>query len=224
MAARVIDSTKGQEAMAELCRRYWYPLYAYVRGCGYSQEDSEDITQAFFVHILEGDLVSRADDSRGRFRWFLLGSLRNFLRNRILWETAIKRGGGTQRVTWESAEAEQRYMADQADLRAPDELFDLGWARSTLGAAFRRLADEFGASGRAALFEHLKQGLVEGQVAASYEEIARQLGVTVSAVKVSMHRLRHRFRDLVRAEVACSVADPAEVDDEFRHLVELLAK
>lgn len=224
MAARAGDSPAGQEALAGLCRRYWYPLYAYVRGCGFSPEDAEDTTQAFFLHVLEGDLVSRADDRRGRFRWFMLRCLQNFLRNRIAAGQAVKRGGGTEVVSWERVEAERRYACEPLDGSTPDRLFDLAWARSTVSLAFRRLSEEFAGSGRRVLFEALQPGLLGGALGLSYEELAQRLGISVSAVKVAMHRLRQRFRELVRAEVGSGVMDPAEVDDEFRHLIELLAR
>lgn len=224
VAAGDANTPRGLEALGELCRRYWYPLYAYVRGCGFAEEDAKDTTQAFFEHVLQSGLVGRADESRGRFRWFLLRSLQNFLRNRIASAEALKRGGGNEWVSWDAAEAEEQFMADQSEARRPDDLFDLAWARSTIGHAFRRLSEEFAASGRASLFEHLKPGLMAGPSGSTYEGIARQLGISVSAVKVAMHRLRHRFRDLVMAEVESSVSNPSEVEDEFRHLIELLAR
>jgi hypothetical protein len=224
VAAGDVKSPRSLEALGDLCRRYWYPLFAYVRGCGFSEEDAKDTVQAFFEYVVETGLVGRADAARGRFRWFLLKSLQNFLRNRIAAAEALKRGGGAEWVSWDAAEAEQQFLTDQGEAPRPDDLFDLAWARSTIGSAYRRLADEFNASGRAWLFEQLKPGLTSGPTLSSYEGIARQLGISVSAVKVSMHRLRHRFRELVRAEVESSVSDPAEIDDEFRHLIELLAR
>ncbi|MBL9139754.1 MAG: sigma-70 family RNA polymerase sigma factor [Verrucomicrobiales bacterium] len=224
LAAGNAESPRSLDALGELCRRYWYPLYAYVRGCGFTEEDAKDTTQAFFEHVLESGLVARADESRGRFRWFLLRSLQNFLRNRIASSGALKRGGGSEWVSWDAVDAEDQFIADHDAARRPEDLFDLAWARSTISHAFRRLADEFAASGRAPLFEHLKPGLMAGPTAPSYEGIALQLGISVSAVKVSIHRLRQRFRELVKAEVESSLSDPTEVEEEFRHLIELLAR
>ncbi|MCC7377676.1 MAG: sigma-70 family RNA polymerase sigma factor [Verrucomicrobiales bacterium] len=224
VAAGDVTSPRSLEALGDLCRRYWYPLYAYVRGCGFSEEDAKDTTQAFFEYVVETNLVGRADATRGRFRWFVLKSLQNFLRNRIAATGALKRGGGTEWISWDAVEAEQQFLSDQVDESRPEDLFDLAWARSTLGSAYRRLSEEFNASGRAWLFEQLKPGLTSGSALPCYEGIARQLGISVSAVKVAMHRLRQRFRQLVRAEVESSVSNPAEIDDEFRHLIELLAR
>ncbi len=223
LAARQLSSPEGGAAMAELYRTYWYPLYAYTRGCGFSADDSQDLVQAFFARLMESDFLSAADPERGRFRWFLLKSLRNFLRNDIARMQALKRGGGHLHISWDSLEAESRFQAEPVDDASPDKLFDRSWARAAMGRAFERLAEEFAATGRSGLFHHLKKYLAAAAAGSAYREIASQLGLSPVAVKVSVHRLRARYRELIRSEVARTVADPTDIEDELRHLVSLLA-
>lgn len=224
VAARDGDTARGQAALAALCEGYWYPLYAYVRGCGFPAADAEDITQAFFARALESELVAGADPGRGRFRWYLLTALQNFLRNQIARSQALKRGGACSVVSWDALEAEERFLAEPSEGGAPDEMFDRRWARTTMSRAFQRLTEEFAKSGRGGLFEHLKGCLAGGGAVESYQELASRLGISVSAVKVTVHRLRRRYRDLLRAEVARTVMSPEEVDIEYRHLMELIAR
>lgn len=223
LAAGDLNSEGGQEAMAALFTTYWYPLYAYVRGCGFSPEDAQDVTQSFFEHWVESDALASADRDRGRFRWFLLKSLRNSLRNEMDRNRAKKRGGGVVPVSWDALEGEQRFKAEPVDEATPDLLFDRRWARAAMGRALERLSEEYSRSGRAVLFQHLKRFLAGHPAAGGYGEIASRLGLSETALKVTVHRMRQRYRDLVRWEVAQTVADPAELDDELRHLLQLLA-
>lgn len=210
-------------ALAAVCSAYWYPAYAYVRGCGYSPEDAQDLTQGFFLGWIEREFLSAADATRGRFRWFLLAALQNFLRNEIVRSRALKRGGGVALLSWDSMEAEQRYAAEPVEASTPDLIFDRSWARVILSRALERLGREFTSSSRAVVFEHLKSCL-EGSVAPqAYEEIGARLGLSPVAVKVAVHRLRERFRQLIRLEIEQTVAEPSDVEDEFRHLVHLIA-
>jgi RNA polymerase sigma factor (sigma-70 family) len=211
----------GEEALSELCAAYWYPLY--VRGCGFSAEDAQDLTQGFFARVVENRFLQGADRERGRFRWYLLRSLQNYLRNEMERARAQKRGGGATRVSWDGLEAEQRFRAEPVDTASPDILFDRRWARETLGRAMNRLSEEYEAAGRERLFARLKGYLAGNHGEESYAEAAAGLGLSTAAVRVMVHRLRHRYRELVRWEVAQTVADAREVDDEMRHLAELLA-
>jgi RNA polymerase sigma-70 factor (ECF subfamily) len=224
LAAGDSSSPRGQAALAALCNAYWYPLYAYVRGCGLRPEDAKDITQAFFARLMEREFIGAADRERGRFRWFLLKSLQNFLRNEMNRANALKRGGGTPHLSWDALEAEQRYAAEPRDYTTPDLLFDRRWARAAMGRALKRLSDEFTASGRASLFEMLKQYLAGNASGRSYGQVASQLGLSTVAVKVTVHRLRQRYSELLRFEIAQTVADPADINDELRHLAQLLAE
>ncbi|MBX3745647.1 MAG: sigma-70 family RNA polymerase sigma factor [Verrucomicrobiae bacterium] len=225
LAARdAVVSPVGEQALATLCSTYWYPLYAYARGCGFSPEDSQDLTQGFFSHWMEDGLLGGIDRERGRFRWFLLRSFQNALRNELERMRALKRGGGRRLVSWDALEGEQRYQAEPVDHTSPDVMYDRRWARATLGRALDRLGIEFAAAGRGELFVALKGYLGASGAGSSYGEVATRLGISMGAVKVTVHRLRQRYRDLVRQEVAQTLADPAEVEDELRHLATLLAR
>lgn len=223
LAARDSATPDGQEALATLCQDYWFPLYAYVRGCGFSPEDAQDVTQAFFARFVAKEALGHVDRERGRFRWFLLKSFQNFLRNEISRGQAQKRGGGWTQVSWDSLEAENRFQAEPADHATPDVLFDRRWARAAMGRAYDQLAAEFSANGRAILFQQLKKYLAGNASGGSYGEVAARFGLSTSAVKVTVHRLRQRYRELVRSEIARTVANPDDVDDELRHLAQLIA-
>ena len=212
-----------EQALAALCRTYWYPLYGYVRGCGFSPEDAQDITQSFFCRLIEVDLLARANRDRGRFRWFLLKSLQNFLRNEITRAGAQKRGGGRDVVSWDAMEAEQRYAAELVDPGSADLIFDRRWARAIMEQALDKLSGEFSRSGRRELFERLRHYLACEAREGEYVNIASELGLSTAAVKVTVYRVRQRYREIIRSEIAHTVSDPAEVDDELRHLAQLLS-
>lgn len=223
IAARDPDTPGGQDALAQLCGIYWYPLYAYARGTGASPEDAQDLTQGFFTRWVDSGWLSGADRERGRFRWFLLKSFQNYLRNELERARAGKRGGGLSHVSWDAMEGEQRYLAEPKDHASPDVMFDLRWGRAAMGRALDRLAGEFDRTNRGGVFHALKRYLSGHAVGDSYGEAARQLGLSPVAIKVTVHRLRQRYRDLVRDEVAQTLANPGDVDDELRHLLRLLA-
>jgi RNA polymerase sigma-70 factor (ECF subfamily) len=197
-------------------------LYAYIRGCGFSHEDAQDTTQSFFASLMEADLLARADRERGRFRWFLLKSLQNFIRNEITRTEAQKRGGGQTLVSWDALEAQQRYAAELIDHGTADVIFDRCWARTLMERALDKLAAEFRRLGRVELFERLKVYLADEAGKGDYARIATELRVSGAAVKVTVHRLRQRYREIIRNEIAHTLDDPAEVDDELRHLAGLL--
>lgn len=208
----------SEAALAKLCETYWYPLYAYVRRRGSSAEDAEDLTQSFFAAFLEKDYLARADPTRGRFRTFLLTAVENFLHNQWDRATALKRGGGKKVLSWDAQSAEERYLNEPVDNTTPETLFEKRWAATLLEQA------EFAATGRVQFFGQLRPYLWGDENSKPYADLGRQLNMSVSALKVAVHRLRRRYQDLLRLEIARTVADPAEVDDEIRHLIKIMSE
>jgi RNA polymerase sigma factor (sigma-70 family) len=221
------DQQKAAEALAELCRTYWRPIFSYVCRRGYSAEDSQDITQDFFLMILKTNWLQQADQGRGRFRSLLLKSVRNFLHNVADKKQTLKRGGGVEFVRWDAwmAEAPSQLSISPGALNslAPERLFDLRWAATVVEQALRRLREECESKGRLRLFEGLCDYLAAEHAEISYAKLATSLGIAEVAVKKQLHNLRERYRWLLRDEVAHTVADPADVDDEIRHLCGALA-
>jgi RNA polymerase sigma-70 factor (ECF subfamily) len=216
-------SPDSEAALARLCQSYWYPLYAYVRRRGNSSEDAQDLTQSFFASLLEKKYLDRADRERGRFRTFLLRSLENFLHNEWDRAAAQKRGGGHTLVSWDERDAEGRYVNEPVDDSTPEKIFEKRWAATLLELVLKKMREEFIVSGKAELLEAIKPHLWSEGPATSYSQLAVHLNMTVVAVKVTVHRLRHRYRDLLRAEIAHTVATPGEVDDEIRHLIKVMS-
>jgi len=221
------DEQKASEALTELCRTYWRPIFSYVCRRGYSTEDAQDITQDFFLMILESNWLAQADRNRGRFRSLLLKSLQNFLHNVADKNRTLKRGGGVEFISWDAwmAEAPSQFSisARAADSLAPEQLFDLGWAATVVEQALRRLREECEGKGRLRLFETLRDHLTAERSDISYPRLAASLGVAETVVKKQLHNLRQRYRWLLRDEVAHTVENPADVDDEIRHLCAELA-
>jgi len=214
--------TRARDALEQLCRAYWYPLYAFVRYRGYSPDDAQDLTQSFFVRILETSGLASADPERGRFRSYLLGAMKHFLANEWHRARAQKRGGGVTVLDWDALDPEARYALEPAQATDPETAFDREWARESIARAMDKLRAEWEARGKGALFEALK-GSLTGEEPARRETAAR-LQMTEGAVKTAVHRLRQRYRELLRAEIAETVADPAEVEVEMRHLVDALRR
>jgi len=212
-------SPEGDRALEELCRTYWYPLYAYVRRQGRSAEDAQDLTQGFFARLLERKHLSLADPQRGRFRTFLLSSLKNFLITEWEKSRTLKRGGGHAFLSWDEQNAENRYLAEPVDDLTPERIYEKRWAVTLLEQVMTRLREQYAANGKSQLFDALKPHVWADTLADGYDSIAAQLGMSDGALRVAMHRLRESFRELLRAEVACTVESPAEVDEELRHLV-----
>ena len=212
------DSTEAYEALTRLCHTYWYPLYAFVRRQGHSPEDAQDLVQGFFARLLEKGFLKDADPEKGKFRSFLLIALRRFMANE--WDRArrLKRGGGFEIVSLDQPETEQRYASEPMDDRSPEKVYDRLWAMTLLEQVLNRLEAEFAAAGKATLFDELKLYLngLNGQ--STYAEVGSRLGMTVAAVKVAVHRLRQRYRELLRLEIAHTVATPEAIDDEIREL------
>jgi RNA polymerase sigma factor (sigma-70 family) len=207
---------EARSAMVSLCENYWYPLYAYLRRCGHSRDRAQDLTQEFFIRVLEGRYLDRADPEKGRFRSFLLTSLKFFVADEADRDRAHKRGGGIV-VPLEFSSAEERYQREPADDETPERIFERRWALSVLDRVVERLRNEFVQHGRSEHFERLKV-LLLGQTDAPYAALAREMKTSEGALKVAVHRLRKRYRELFRQEIADTVADPAEVESELRFL------
>jgi RNA polymerase sigma-70 factor (ECF subfamily) len=210
-------------ALESLCRTYWFPLYVYVRRQGNSPEDAQDLTQAFFARLLEKKHLRLADPDRGKFRAFLLKSLKHFLVNE--WEKARtqKRGGGHSVIPLDAEIAESRYAAEPVQTVSLDQVYEKRWAVTLIETVLDRLRENYAAAGRLPVFETLRGSIWGDSATVSYSAVAAQLGLTERAVKVAVHRLRSRYRELLRAEVAQTVAMPAEVDEELRHLMAVLS-
>ena len=225
MAAGREPTSGAREALSQLCELYWPPLYAYARRRGYSVDEAQDLTQAFFARFLEKRDVRAVDPQRGRFRSFLLGSFKHFLANEYDREHAKKRGGGQIFLALEVETAEARYAAEPADTLTPEAIFERQWALGVLDRVLATLGVEAAKSGKEVMFEHVK-GVLGGDKAegGGYADIARALGTTEGAIGVTVHRLRRRFRTLLRAEIMATVSDDSDVDDEIRYLMAVVAK
>jgi RNA polymerase sigma-70 factor (ECF subfamily) len=217
------DSPKAGEALEKLCSTYWYPLYAHVRRRGNDAEAAGDLTQGFFAELLAKGSIKSAEPGRGRFRTFLLTALDNYLHHQHRDSHALKRGGGTELISWDAQEAEQRFALEPADNSSPDREFDRRWALATLERVRERLRNELSLASKAELFDLLRPHLLGDPDAVPYSNIAAQLKMTVVAVKVTLHRLRKRYGELLRQEVAQTLADPADADLEIRHLIAALS-
>jgi len=211
---------EARSALVSLCENYWYPLYAYLRRRGYPADQAQDLTQEFFIGVLEGRYLDRADPAKGRFRAFILTSLKFFVADEKDRQRAHKRGGGAV-VPLEFSSGEERYQREPAHDETPERIFERRWALSVLDRVVEKLRHEFVQHGRAEHFERLKVFLL-GQSDAPYAALAREMNTSEGAVKVAIHRLRKRYRELFRQEIADTVADPAEVDSELRFLAAVL--
>ncbi len=217
-------SPQAAEALENLCRAYWYPLYAYARGKGHSPHDAQDLTQEFFARFLEKNSLNRADRQRGRFRSFLLTSFQNFLAHERDRARTEKRGGGQTFIPWDEQVAEGRYQLDGASDLAPDKIFEQRWAFTLFQQALTRLREESVAAGKVEQFEELKVFLSAEPDAGAYAAVASRLSLSTGAVAVAVHRLRQRYGQLVRAEIAHTVASPAEMEEELRYLIDLVRR
>jgi RNA polymerase sigma-70 factor (ECF subfamily) len=221
------DEQRAQEALAQLCRIYWRPIFAFICRRGHGVDDAQDLTQDFFVAVLKGNLLEQADRDRGRFRSLLLKSLQNFLSDARSRARARKRGGDVQFVSWDDwmAEAPSRLTipAEALESWPPERLFDVRWAATLAERALRELQEECEKRGRRRVFDALGGALVAERGEVSYEELARSLNVGSAEIKRLLHQLRRRYRELLRAEVADTVARKEDIEDELRHLVGALA-
>lgn len=224
LAAGNADSTCAREALSRLCQTYWYPLYAYVRRCGHTPHDAQDLTQAFFARILEENWMAKSDPQRGRFRSFLLASMRHFMANEWKREHRQKRGGGQTILSLNDDSAENRYQLEPVEKKTPENLFERGWALSLLNGVLAKLEEEYSREGKAEWMHVMRPTLTSDRGSINYAEIAGKLGTTETATRVAVHRLRHQYRRLIRAEVAHTVATPEEADEEIRHLFKVLTE
>ena len=218
------DTPGAQAALARLCQAYWYPLYAYARRRGHGPEDAQDLTQEFFARVLEHRWLARADQAKGRFRTFLLTAMERFLANEWDKVRALKRGGGHKNIPIQLDTAETRYGVEPVDTRTPEQAFEYRWALTLLDEVVSRLEAEFRARNQADLFAALKPCLVGDRASQPYTELAAKLAMEEGGVKVAVHRMRQRYRELLRAEIANTVASPAEVDVEMHHLFNVLSR
>jgi RNA polymerase sigma-70 factor (ECF subfamily) len=209
---------EARKSLAILCEAYWYPLYAYIRRRGYLPEKAQDLTQDFFTRLLEKGLLAEADPRRGRFRSFLRAVCANYLANQRDREHTLKRGGGRVVVRIDTAQAEGRYARELAHDLTPERIFDRSWALTLLDRVFRQLRREYEEAGREELFETLQVFLTEDPRAVAYSSVSQRLRMTRGATRVAVHRLRRRYGDILRREIAATLDDPAQIDDEIQGL------
>ena len=218
VAAGRRSSPQAQEALATLCRTYWYPLYVFIRRQGFSADESQDLTQEFFARLLEKHFFAQVDQEKGRFRSFLLAACKHFLSNERDRARAKKRGGGRELISINIEDAESRYRLEPADELTPQKLFERRWVMTLLDQVLVMLRNEFVQDGKEAQFDYLKVFLTGDKNQTSYREAAEKLGVTESAAKVAAHRLRKRYRELLREEIAKTLNESDSIEDEIREL------
>jgi RNA polymerase sigma-70 factor (ECF subfamily) len=224
LAAGDDTSLQAEAALARLCQTYWFPIYAFIRKRAYPPEQAQDLTQEFFAGFLEKGSVAKAVRERGRFRSFLMTSVENFLRNESDWTQAQKRGGGRQLISLDEQDAEGRYQCEPATAADPAKAFEQRWAATLLTTVLTRLQNEFRANGRSDLFEALQAHLWGDHESIPYPQLAEQFNLTLANVKITAHRLRQRCRELLREEIAHTVALPSQIDDEIRHLMKIVSE
>lgn len=224
MAAGQRDSSQAAEALEKLCRAYWYPLYTYVRRQGHNALDAQDLTQAFFERFFEANFLESVDRQKGKFRSFLLASLKHFLANEISRAKAEKRGGRYTFVSLDDDTAEKRYLLEPISHQSPEKIFEKRWAVTLLERALARLREESAGVHDARQFDLLKTFLSAQTGEGEYAVVAAQLGTTVGNIAVTVHRLRQRYREMVRSEIAHTVLSPNDLDDEMHYLFTVLTQ
>jgi RNA polymerase sigma factor (sigma-70 family) len=224
MKAAQSQAEGAELALAELCRVYWYPLYIFARRRGYSPSDAEDLTQGFFLHLLADRALAGVDPVKGKFRSFLIACFQNYIADAADWSRRVKRGGGEELVQLDAQDAEQRYRREPVEFLTTEKIFDARWAMTVLGEAMTRLREEYIAAGKESTFEALESFLDPNSALAlpSYEDVAKRLRLSTSGVKTIVHRMRKRYRSILREEVGRTVSDPANIDEEIRALCEAL--
>jgi RNA polymerase sigma factor (sigma-70 family) len=224
MRAAQSQAEGGPSALAELCRLYWYPLYIFARRRGYSPEDAQDLTQGFFLHLLEHRALTRVDRLKGKFRSFLLACFQNYVSDAGDRARRLKRGGDKEFVQLDAGDAEERYRREPVEFLTAEKIFDARWAMTVLGEALKKLRQEYATAGKTSAFEALKVFLDPNNstAAPSYEEVANRLELSTGGVKTLIHRLRKRYTALLREEVGRTVSDPSEIDEEIHALCEAL--
>jgi RNA polymerase sigma factor (sigma-70 family) len=223
LAARS-DSTLRREALDQLCATYWPPIYGYLRRRGHAPSDAEDLTQGFFLYLMESDFLDRPDPQQGRFRGYLIGALKHFLGSHFERAGALKRGGRATFINWSEVDPEKEFAALGQSQQDPAELFETSWALTLLGGALRKLEEEQIGAGRAHQFAVLKPYLSAAPSRGDYDHAAAVLGTSRANVAVWVHRLNQRYGELVRLAVAATVQNPTEVNEELRHLLKVLRR
>jgi len=218
LAARDAPSPQAEAALETLCRNYWYPLYSHARRQGHSQHDAEDLTQSFFGRLLEKHYLASVAPEKGRFRSFLLVALNHFMSNERAKAQAARRGGGKPAISLDAADDENRYALEPVCPGSPESAFDRNWAVTLLERAFRAVRQDFEKAGKGVLFERLKRFLADDAPGGEYVAASKELNLSANAVAVSVHRLRQKYRDAVRFEVAQTVASPDQMEEEMKHL------
>ncbi len=217
-------SSEAEKSLQSLCQAYWPPLYTFIRRSGHAEHDAQDLTQEFIARLLARDFLANVAPHKGKFRSFLLASLKNFLADERQRTGALKRGGGVDFVPLDAEPEEGFLRAEPATTETPESIFERRWAVALMGRAFEKLRGEFHAAGKAAQFDRLKEYLQADAGRGDYNAAARELNLSASAVGVAVHRLRHRFGELIRREIAETVAAPEEIDEELRHLAAVLGR
>ena len=223
VAARDRTSPQAREALATLCRTYWYPLYAYIRRQGYNADQAQDLTQEFFARLLEKDFLSLVDREKGKFRSFLLACCKHFLANERDRANAQKRGGGCQVISVDFSAVEGRYCLEASHTLTPERLFERRWTLTLLDQVLAKLREEFAQGAKSELFDRLKIFLTGESSKHSYAQVAKDLNRSEGAIKVTVHRFRRRYRELLREEIARTLEDPSQVEAEIRDLFAILA-
>ena len=217
-----LDTSRAEQCLAKLCQTYWYPLYAFIRRQGYSAHDAQDLTQEFFARLLEKNYLAEVQREKGRFRSFLLAALKHFLANEWDKRNAQKRGGGKVFIPLDADSAETRYGLEPSHNSTPDKIFERQWALTLLEKVLAQLRAEFVSSGKE-IFDHLKSSLAGTRDSILYAELAEKLRTTEGAVKVAVHRLRQRYRELLRDELDQTVETTTEIDAELADLIAALS-
>lgn len=216
-----LSTDSGRQSLADLCETYWYPLYAFLRRRGANQEDAGDQIQGFFLHLLSSDGIAKADPARGRFRSFLLASLKNFSAAEFRRQSAVQRGGKTQMLSIDDTTGERRYQQQHVDVADPELLFEISWVSALLQKVREELKRNYQLAGKQRLYEELSPRLAGGSSSVGLSEIAARMGTTTGATTMALRRMRQRFGDLLRDEIARTLADPADVETELNYLLTL---
>ncbi len=222
LAAQADNPARARDALEKLCTVYWYPLYAFLRRRGQQPADAEDLVQGFIAHLLERQFFQAADPDKGRFRAYLLISLNHFLADAADWAGRLKRGNGRPLLSLDAGVAERRYAREPAGDANPEQLFERRWALTLLDTVLQRLETEAAESGRTDLFRQIKGVLLGDRGRVTYAELAPQLGMSEAALTMTVHRLRRRYRELVREAIAHTVSRPVEIEEEMQHLFRVL--
>ncbi len=224
LAAGQQQSPQAAEALDQLCRTYWYPLYVYTRRRGYPPEDAQDLTQAFFAHLLSREFLTNVGPEKGKFRSFLLTCLKHFLTDEWKKAHTARRGGAAGPVSLDWEQAEARYRSETRNEASAEALYERRWALDLLDHVLNQLRDAAVASGNGAVFDQLQSCLLGEQPTESYAQLGTRLGLSETAVKVRVHRLRQQYRDLLREQIAQTVSAPAEIEEEVRYLFQVVCR